>query len=124
MSFFRKLIDLLVGGNRSADDAGANAFWLYVRCNACGETIRIRVSREHDLSAEYEEGSDAPTGYRLRKEIVGQQCFRRIEVDMTFDYQRRVTERQIRGGTFITREEYEAGAAPPADQSAPAGPQS
>ncbi|MGH2351941.1 MAG: hypothetical protein ACRDJN_10055, partial [Chloroflexota bacterium] len=76
------------------------------------EAIRVRVNRDNDLSAEYEEGSDAPVGYTLHKEIVGSNCFRRIQVDMSFDSQRRVTEQEIRGGTFITREEFEASAAP------------
>lgn len=117
MSFFSKLFGALRGGaSRPADDAGRSAFWIYVRCSACGEAVRVRVNREHDLSAEFDEGSDAPTGYRVHKEIVGRNCFRRIQVDMTFDQQRRVVNQQIRGGTFLTREEYESAAAAPANE--------
>jgi hypothetical protein len=99
------------GGAPPADGAGRNAFWVYVRCNACGEPIRVRVSLQNDLSAEFDEGSDDPTGFVVHKEVVGQRCFRRIQVDMTFDAQRRVTDQQIRGGTFLTKEEYDAAVA-------------
>jgi hypothetical protein len=65
------------------------------------------VSREHDLSAEYE-GSDLPSAYFAHKEIVGSNCFRRIKVDLTFDGRRQIADRKIEGGAFITREEYES----------------
>ncbi len=112
MGFFRRLFGALRGAPAPGDDgAGRSAFWVYVRCNACKEPIRVRVNREHDLSAEYEEGSDAPTGYLVHKEVVGERCFRRIQVDLTFDGQRKETERQIKGGVFLTAEEYAAAAA-------------
>ena len=114
MSIFKRLFGGLFGGGAPAADG--NAFWLYVRCAACGEAIRVRVNREHDLSPEFDEGSDVPSAYQLRKEIVGRNCFRRIQVDMTFDRQKRPAEQEIRGGSFITREEYEA-----AQAAAPAG---
>jgi hypothetical protein len=109
MSFFGRLFGALFG-QRSApagDSAGGNAFWLYVECNACHEKIRVRVNREHDLSAEYD-GSDTPSSYVAHKEIVGNQCFRRIKVDLTFDSRRQQTEQHIEGGRFISREEFEA----------------
>jgi hypothetical protein len=121
VSFFGKLFGALFGASRSSTVGGdRNAIWTYVRCNACGEAIRVRISREHDLSAEFDEGIDAPTGYRVHKDVVGQQCFRRIEVDMTFDSQRKVTDQQIKGGRFVTREEYEAAVADAAGATPPA----
>ena len=108
MSFFSKLLGAFRGQAPAGDDAGRNAFWVYVRCNACGEPIRVRINREHDLSAEYDEGSDAASSFHVHKEVVGQRCFRRIQVDLTFDGQRKVGDQQAQGGTFLTREEYDA----------------
>jgi hypothetical protein len=124
MSFFSKLLGAFRGQPPAGDDAGRNAFWVYVRCNACGEPIRVRINREHDLSAEYDEGSDAASSYHVHKEVVGQRCFRRIQVDLTFDGQRKVTDQQAQGGTFLTREEYEAAQAeaPPSDSPGPPAP--
>ena len=109
MGFFSRLFGALRGAPAPGNDgAGRSAFWVYVRCNACNEPIRVRVNREHDLSAEFEEGSDAPTGYLVHKEVVGERCFRRIQVDLTFDGQRKEVDRQIKGGVFLTAEEYAA----------------
>ena len=112
MSIFGRVARALVGGGgRARDDgAGGNAFWVYVKCSHCGEKIRVRVSREHDLSADFDAG-DMPSAYYSHKEIVGNQCFRRIRVDLHFDGRRQLAEQQIEGGTFITREESEAPAA-------------
>ena len=108
MSFFSKLLGAFRGQAPAGDDAGRNAFWVYVRCDACGEPIRVRINREHDLTAEYDEGSDAASSFHVHKEVVGQRCFRRIQVDLTFDGQRKVSDQQAQGGAFLTREEYEA----------------
>lgn len=110
MSFFGRLARALFGGSgppTSGDSAGSNAFWLYVQCSHCGEKIRVRVSREHDLSADFE-GGEMPSSYYTHKEIIGRDCFRRIKVDLYFDGRRQQTEQKIEGGRFITREEYEA----------------
>ena len=99
---------LLGGGAPARDDgAGANAFWVYVKCSHCGEKIRVRVSREHDLSSDFDSG-EMPSTYFSHKEIVGNQCFRRIKVDLHFDGRRQLADQKIEGGTFITRDEYEA----------------
>jgi hypothetical protein len=113
MSVFGRLVRALTGGGggQKDDAAGRSAFWIYVRCGQCGERIRTRVSREHDLSAEFE-GGDFPSAYYVHKEIVGSRCFRRIKVDLSFDGRRQLSEQKIEGGTFITREEYDA----PADE--------
>ena len=114
MSFFKKLFGALGGGGGApAGGAGGNAFWLYVRCAVCGEPIRVRVNREHDLSPEYDGDGDMPTAYLTSKEVVGQKCFRRIHVDVTFDRDKRITEQNIKGGSFITEDEYGAETAPP-----------
>jgi len=117
MSFFGRLARALFGGGGSSqaqgDGAGPNAFWLYVRCKHCGEKIRVRVSREHDLSAEFE-GSDTPSSYYAHKEIIGNGCFRRIKVDLHFDGRRQLSGQEIEGGDFLSREEFEATDSPPA----------
>jgi hypothetical protein len=115
MSIFRKLFGGLfgAGGAKKDDSAGSSAFWLYVQCDRCGEKIRVRVSREHDLSADFDGGGDMPSGFYTHKEIIGRNCFNRIQVDLTFNSGRVQTEQTIRGGKFITREEYEASEATP-----------
>jgi hypothetical protein len=108
MSFFKRLFGGRSGGAPRADPADRHAFYVHVRCNACGEPVRVRINREHDLSGEYSGAGDSPTSYHVHKEVVGRDCFRRIGLDLTFDGQRRPTEQSATGGTIITREEFEA----------------
>ncbi|MDQ3856499.1 MAG: hypothetical protein M3281_08930 [Chloroflexota bacterium] len=104
MGFLKKLF----GGEPSATDEG---LYFYVRCGQCGEAIRIRVNPSADLSPLFEGEGDDPTGYELRKEILGNRCFRMIEATWQFDSRRNVVGSSIQGGREISADEYEAEAA-------------
>jgi hypothetical protein len=82
--------------------------YYYVQCNKCGEAIRIRVDPLWDLAPDFEGGSS----FTAKKYVIGQKCYRPIEVELTYDNNREETDRQISGGKFITAEEYEALATP------------
>lgn len=83
----------------AGDEQAGTGCWVYVRCKRCGEVIKTRIDLQSDLSQQ-EQG-----GYLTRKTLVGNQhCFERIEVELTFDKQRRLVGRQISGGDFITVE--------------------
>ena len=98
MSFLDSIKSMFAGGKRDED-----AYWIYVRCHRCGEAIKSRVSLRNDLSLR-EDG-----GYVVRKTLVGsQRCFERVEVTLTFDENRQLTDREIVRGDFITAEEFEA----------------
>jgi hypothetical protein len=101
-----KRLSKSLGGRKSTD---SHALWLYVRCKRCGEVIAARVSMRSDLSIQYDE-SGQPAGYHTRKVLVGgtRRCYQPVEVHLTFDAGRRLLDRQISGGEFITAEEYAA----------------
>lgn len=76
-----------------ATDGGV---YFRVKCDACGEIIRGRVSPTSELS-QADEG-----GYYVRKVLVGRQCFRSIEVLLRYsDLGRTETGREVRGGTSV-----------------------
>jgi hypothetical protein len=80
------------------DDSGA--YWIEVKCRRCGETIRSRVNLNNDLSVNY--GDDGKTTYYCRKVLMGQErCFQRLEVELTFNENKRLIDRQISGGSFL-----------------------
>jgi len=87
----------------SAPASEEGVLWLYVRCDRCGEKIRVRIDRRYDVNPDYEKG-----GYILRKEILGYRCPQLIYATLHFDRNFNVTSRDITGGQFITREEFEA----------------
>ena len=103
MSFLKKIASALSPQGAEESDA----LWVYVRCDKCGEKVRTRVDLKHDLSPDYSDEGRV-NEYVLRKVLVGsQRCFEPIEVKLTFDPQRRIVSREIAGGQFIDREEYE-----------------
>ena len=104
MNFFKKISKFL-----SASRDKSPTYWLYVQCNHCHEKIKTRVNLYNDLSIRYGEKNEADT-YFCRKVIIGnERCYRPIEVEMTFDRNRKLKDQQITGGQFISEEEYEVG---------------
>ena len=92
--------------------SGDSGIYLYVRCDRCGDRVRVRINPAAELQQEFGDG-DQPAGYSVRKMVVDQRCFRPIEVVMRFDRGRRERSREIEGGAFISREEFETGSAGP-----------
>jgi hypothetical protein len=99
MGFLESIKSLLGGG----EELGKTGYYVYVRCHRCGEAIRTRIDMRNDLSRR-EEG-----GFTVNKTLVGsQRCFERIEVALTFDDNRKLVDREITRGDFISAEEFEA----------------
>ncbi len=102
MNLLQKIASLFI---RSADDQG---FWIYIRCNRCGEKLRARVDLMTDLTVRYGEGGGGDV-YFTRKTLIGSNlCFQPIEATLTFDLRRQLIDKQVTGGEFITKEEFEA----------------
>ncbi len=103
MSFLKKIASAL--SPKSTDEG--DVLWVYARCDKCGEMLKTRLNLRHDLTPNYSAGGRV-ADYVVRKVLIGsQRCFEPIEVTLTFDPQRRVTSREITGGQFISKEEYE-----------------
>jgi len=102
MAFLKKLSELFTDhtvGEKSVS-------WIYVRCGRCGEKIKSRVDHANDLSVNYGD-RDVDTTYFTRKALIGEQrCYQLIEVVLTFNSRRQLIDRSIKGGEFITEEDY------------------
>lgn len=97
MGIFKKISNLFNPTPQRKDPG----YWVTVKCNRCGEIIRTRINLHNDLSLEYGEG-DGKTTYFCRKSLLGEQrCFQRVEIELTFDANRNLLERQISGGQFV-----------------------
>ncbi|NPV08755.1 MAG: hypothetical protein HPY83_12450 [Anaerolineae bacterium] len=108
MGFLDKLKALFSGGPRSSE---SQTHTVYLRCNTCGEPLALRVDLRNDLSPEWHStsagGSDYPDYYSSHKTVIGsRRCYVPIEVDLTFDKQKRPESQQAQGGTIISEEEY------------------
>ena len=108
MGLWDKLKEALGGGGGAGGGSSdRDALYFQVRCDRCGDVVRVRVNTANELQQEFAE-SDGVEGYSLRKTVVDAKCFRPIEVSMRFDGRRRELSREIEGGGFITADEYEA----------------
>jgi hypothetical protein len=95
------ILDKLFGKRpKSADPDG---IYFYIQCDHCGEKLRIRADRRHDLMRDYETGTLV-----WKKEIMDARCFRILYAQVEFDAKYRITSQQIEGeGHFISQEEFE-----------------
>lgn len=72
-----------------------------VRCSKCGEEILINVNRRTDLQNLYHERGEKGAAFNLKKEILGKKCPHLIRIDVDFDRNYRIINRNIQGGSFI-----------------------
>ena len=96
MSFLKKLRASLGSG---APASSRELYFVTVRCRRCGETLSTAVNLSNDLSQDYERDV-----FFVRKLISGSganRCFQQIEVQLTFDANKRLLEREISGGIFV-----------------------
>jgi hypothetical protein len=110
MNFLKRLTSLF-----STPSASPGRYYtVYVQCNRCGEKIRGQIDMLNDLSIDYgvgegDEKGDGQVTYFVRKGLVGEaRCFQTIEVELAFDKDRRLIDRQIKGGKFLEEEEYQS----------------
>ncbi len=101
MGFLKKL-----GALFSQPSGDSRSLWLYVKCDKCGEILKGRVDLHNDLSIQYAE-SGGGTSYFCRKVYVGSnRCYRPIEVELTFDKNKRLMNEDITGGEIVSEEEF------------------
>lgn len=91
LDFVRRLFG---GGEPKRSQDGG--LYIRIRCDACGEVVSARINPTSELS-QMDDG-----GYFVRKVLVGQTCFRPIEVEIEYaDLRGHERERRIRGGTSV-----------------------
>jgi len=84
-----------------------NAVYYFLRCAKCGEAVRVRIDRRWDLEQEFEGAGDYVSGYVATKEVMGKKCFKMMQLTVHFDRSYREVDKQLQGGTFITRQEFD-----------------
>jgi hypothetical protein len=98
MSFLQKLRASLGGGSAPAGSP-RDLYPVTVRCRRCGELLTITINLSNDLSQDYERDV-----FFVRKLISGggaNRCFQTVEVQLTFDANKRLLDREISGGVFV-----------------------
>lgn len=100
MGFLKKIFSIF---NTRMPDRN---YWFYVECHHCKEILKGRVDLYNHLSVQYGEGKDG-NSYYCRKVMIGaNRCYRPIEVEFWFDADRKLSNKEIKGGTFVTEQDY------------------
>jgi hypothetical protein len=93
MDFLKKLF------RGSSTRSNSSLYPFFIKCTRCGETIEGHVNLSNDLSVEYEGDREV---YFIHKVLMGSgRCFQQIEVELRFDANRKLLEKQIHGGQFV-----------------------
>jgi len=99
-----EILKRLFGGpGKAARGDDGNALVYYVKGRKCGAITRVRIDKYNELSLD-----DDGENYVARKVVVDNVCYGAVEIELRFDANRNEISRSIEGGTFVTREEYEA----------------
>ena len=100
MGLFKKITSLFQSTGKDRN------YWFYVQCDHCREILKGRIDMHSALSLQYGEGRSGNT-YYCRKVMIGSKgCYKQIEVEFTFDTNRKLINRQIKSGKFVTEDEY------------------
>lgn len=81
--------------------SGSKSLFLYVRPKACTEILPIRIELTNELS----KADDGKT-YHVRKVTKVPRCPFEVEVTLYFDQSKKLVERTIENGEFVSEEEY------------------
>jgi hypothetical protein len=92
----------LFGGGGDAP-SGDRGIYVYVRPKMCKEILRLRVDPMNNLSESDEGGT-----YFVRKVATGNRCPFPVEVTLYFDGGKRLSNKEITNGEFVTEAEYDA----------------
>ncbi len=99
MNILRKLF----GGGGAPGDG--NGMYFYIRSRRSGEIIQLRLDL-NQLSPEYE--NERVSSFYTRKTVVGQRSFERLEAEFSFDSNKRLVNKSVTGGEFVTRDDWVA----------------
>ncbi len=90
----------ILGGKPRSPDDDPDALIYYVRGHKCGAITRVRIHKHNELSLD-----DDGTLF-VRKVVVDNRCYGRVEIVLRFDGAYHELSREITGGEFVTREAW------------------
>ena len=90
MNFLKSLFS---GGEQSNNDA----YYIYVMPKMCKEIVEVRINMKNDLSP-----TEDYKGYWVRKVASATRCPFQSEITLHFDKSRRLLDREIENGEFVT----------------------
>jgi len=81
-----------------------NLIHIYIKDEKCGDKIKLLVRKSYDIQKIYEENEQAD--YRLKKVVICNKCYNKINVRIDFDRRYNIIDNQIDGGSIISEKEF------------------
>ncbi|MGB0387286.1 MAG: hypothetical protein ACPGWR_20900 [Ardenticatenaceae bacterium] len=78
-----------------------NGIYFYVRCQNCDRVLHTRLDPKRELWP-------TENGFKVRKEMRDDRCFRQIILSATFDRSYQVLTSDVTGGLIIDRQTWQA----------------
>lgn len=104
MGLWKRIRDMFAGAGSKTSDGG---LYYYVRIykmphqeSPDDEIVKLRINPMNDLSTT-DDGQ-----YFVRKVVAGSRTFKRAEVELYFDKQRRLIDYQVDNGDLVEEEDY------------------
>ena len=78
-----------------------DGIYFYVRCKHCERVLHTRLNPKTELAR-------TENGFKVRKEMSDDRCFRRLRLTATFDRRYQVLNAEVDGGILIDRATWDA----------------
>ena len=78
---------------------------LYVQDKKCGNKMRVVLRKGYDIQRIYKD--DVVGKYQISKVLVCDKCYNNVVIDVKFDKNYNILDRNIENGKFITEEEFQ-----------------
>lgn len=107
---WQRIKELLFGqkGNAGATHPGivdvGEAIVVQLMCDRCQEVLSVRLRKSSDIQRNYD---DSGPEFFVRKTVVGQKCFSRIELELEMDAKYRPITVEVQGGKVHAGDEGE-----------------
>lgn len=105
---WQRIKELLLGksGGKGAAHPGisdvGDAMVVQLVCDRCQEVISVRLRKSSDIQRNYD---DSGPDFFVRKTVVGQKCFNRIELELEMDAKYRPVDVKVLGGKVHSGDE-------------------
>lgn len=98
MSFLKKFVEMLTPSSSPGDDG----LYVYIKIRRTGEIVSLRLHKGNDISQD-DEGR-----FFVRKLIMGQRSFDKVEATLYFDSNYHVIDSEMSGGEVVDKAAFDA----------------
>jgi hypothetical protein len=101
MGLFDKLKSVFTGGGFNQ----SKLIDIYIEDNKCGNQMKLLFRKNYDIQKVYTD--DCGTAYEIRKVVVCDKCYNKIDLHLEFDKRYKIIRQEIENGKIISEAEYE-----------------